>query len=160
MKVSGTGSTAAAGAAAQRSARPTAEGFAPQAGEGAREVAAPGAVAGTSALTSLDVLLALQETPGPTERRKRAIRRAGGLLDALDQVKLALLEDGSDPRSALDRLRSLTRDLRDGTDDLGLESVLDEVETRAAVELAKDEMARKAQALAPDPGGQAQRFAG
>ena len=36
MKVSGTGPTAAAGAA-QRSARPPAEGFAPQASEGARE---------------------------------------------------------------------------------------------------------------------------
>ncbi len=147
MKVNGTGPTAAAGAA-QRSSRPSAEGFAPQASGGAREAAAPGAVAGPSALTSLDVLLALQETPGPTERRKRALRRAGGLLDALDQVKLALLEEGGDPRGALDRLRSLSRDLRDGTDDMGLESVLDEVETRAAVELAKDEMARRARELA------------
>jgi hypothetical protein len=99
-------------------------------------------------LTSLDVLLALQETPGPTERRKRAIRRASGLLDALDQVKLALLDEGSDPRSSLDRLHTLTRDLRDQTEDMGLESVLDEVETRAAVELAKDEMARKAKVFA------------
>jgi hypothetical protein len=31
---------------------------------------------------------------------------------------------------------------------MGLESVLDEVETRAAVELAKDEMARKAKVFA------------
>ena len=147
MKVSGTGSTAAAGAA-QRSGRPSAEGFAPQASDGARESSAPGAVAGTSALTSLDVLLALQETPGPTERRKRAVRRAGGLLDALDQIKLSMLEEGGDPRGALDRLRVLTRDMRDQTDDMGLESVLDEVETRAAVELAKDEMARKAKVLA------------
>jgi len=147
MKVNGTGPTAAA-SAAQRSARPAAEGFAPQASEGARESAASGAVAGTSALTTLDVLLALQETPGPMERRKRAIRRAGGLLDALDQIKLALLEEGGDARGALDRLQSLTRDLRDQTEDMGLESVLDEVETRAAVELAKDEMARKAKDFA------------
>ncbi len=147
MKVNGTGPAAAAGAA-QRSARPSADGFAPQAIEGAREAVAPGAVAGTAALTSLDVLLALQETPGPTERRRRAIRRAGGLLDALDQVKLALLEEGGDPRGALDRLHALTRDLRDQTEDMGLESVLDEVETRAAVELAKGEMARKAEVLA------------
>ncbi len=147
MKVSGTGSTAAAGGA-QRAGRPSAEGFAPQASEGARETAAPGAVSGTAALTSLDVLLALQETPGPTERRKRAIQRAGGLLDALDQVKLALLDEAGDPRGALDRLRALTRDMRDGVEDMGLEAVLDEVDTRAAVELAKDEMAQKAKELA------------
>ncbi len=147
MKVNATGPASAAGAA-QRAARPAADGFAPQASDGAREVVAPGAIAGTAALTSLDVLLALQETPGPMERRKRAIRRAGGLLDALDQVKLALLDQGSDPSSALDRLRGLTRDLRDQTEDIGLESVLDEVETRAAVELAKDEMARKAKVFA------------
>lgn len=143
MKVTGPGPTAGAGSA-QRAGRAAGDGFAPQASDAARESAAPGAVSGTAALTSLDVLLALQETPGPTERRKRAIRRAGGLLDALDQIKLALLDEGSDPRGPLDQLRGLTRDLRDQTDDIGLESVLDAVETRAAVELAKAEMARTA----------------
>jgi hypothetical protein len=76
MRVNGTGLAAAAGAA-QRATRPSAEDFAPQVSDAAREAAAPGAVAGAAALTSLDVLLALQETPGPTERRKRAIRTRG-----------------------------------------------------------------------------------
>jgi hypothetical protein len=36
------------------------------------------------------------------------------------------------------------RDSRSGTEDPALEGVLDEIETRAAVELAKSEMARAA----------------
>ena len=143
MKVSGTGSTPATGVS-QRSARPAADGFAPQAAEGGREAAGAGAAGPVGALSSLDALLALQETPGPTERRKRALKRAGGLLDALDQVKLALLDENGDAQAALMRLKAMVRDFRDQTDDMGLESVLDEVETRAAVELAKAEMAQKA----------------
>ena len=42
----------------------------------------------------MDALLALQEVDGPLERRRRAVRRGGRLLDALDAVKLALLGDG------------------------------------------------------------------
>jgi Class II flagellar assembly regulator len=143
MRVSGTGTAAAAGVS-QRSAQPAAGGFSPEAAEGARESSSTSASGAVGALTSLDALLALQETPGPTERKKRAVRRASGLLDALDQVKLALLDEGGDPRGALERLRAATRDFRDQTDDMGLEAVLDEVETRAAVELAKDEMAQRA----------------
>jgi hypothetical protein len=43
----------------------------------------------------------------------------------------------------MDRLRRAVRDQRDATDDPNLESVLDEIETRAAVELAKLECASK-----------------
>jgi hypothetical protein len=147
MKVSGTGAAGPTGPTS-RAARPAADGFSPQASEGARESAAAGPLGQVSALGSLDALLALQEMHGPLERRKRAIRRAGGLLDALDQIKLALLDEGADPRGALERLRNLARDARDGTEDAGLEGVLDEVDLRTQVELAKDEMARKNRVLA------------
>jgi hypothetical protein len=143
MKVGGTGAASGAGATS-RSARPAAGGFAPQSGGSVRETAATGAMGGVAALGSLDALLALQETPGPLERRRRAVRRANQLLDSLDQIKLAMLDGAADPRSALEQLRTLSRDARDGTEDLGLESLLDEVDLRTEVELAKDEMARKA----------------
>lgn len=141
MKVVST-SGAAGASGPTRSTRPAAEGFTAEAAASSREPASTGAPSGVGALSSLDALLALQEAPNPMERRKRAIRRAGGLLDALDQVKLAMLEEGGDPRVALDRLRRMAQDAREGTDDLGLESVLDEVDIRAEVELAKEEMRR------------------
>ena len=144
MRVTSAGTAAAAGATS-RAARGPAGDFTPQGADGARESAAPSSLSSAGALTSLDALLALQEAPGPGERRRRAVKRARGLLDALDQVKLAMLDEGVGVRGALDQLQAVVRDMRDETDDPGLEGVLDEVETRAAVELAKDEMARRAQ---------------
>lgn len=61
----------------------------------------------------------------------------------LDDVKLSLL-DGGNPMVALERLRGAVREQREGTEDPRLEGVLDEIETRAAVELAKQEMSRAA----------------
>ncbi len=118
------------------------EGFAPSAASAAGETSASVRVGGVAALGSLDALLALQQTGSPLERKRRAIRRAGGLLDALDQVKLALLDESADPASALERLRLIVRDARAGTDEAALEGVLDEVDVRAEVELAKAEILR------------------
>ena len=92
---------------------------------------------------NVDAILALQEMGGPLERRRRAVRRAGRLLDVLDDVKLGLLA-GDMSQAKLDALRTAIRDEREGTEDARLEGVLDEIETRAAVELAKLECARRA----------------
>ena len=106
--------------------------------------AAPAARAGaTSGIASLDALLALQDVGGPLERRRRAVSRAGRILDVLDEVKVALL-DGEVSPDALRRLTAAVRDQRENTEDSRLESVLDEIETRAAVEMAKLEAARAA----------------
>ena len=148
MKVGGASGAAATGGAS-RIAKPPSEGFAPQASAGARETAASAGASSVGAVTSLDALLALQETPGPLERRKRAIKRAGGLLDVLDKVKLSLL-DGSDPGHALRQLSIAVRESRDETGDAGLEDVLDHIETRAAVELAKEEMTHRITGMAHD----------
>ncbi len=141
MKVTGPGVTGAAGysGGAKRTA---AGGFAPTGPSESREASAAGMAGGVSAAT-LDALIALQATPSALERRRRAVGRAGRLLDVLDDVKLSLLEGGN-PRMALERLRGAVREQREGTEDARLEGVLDEIETRAAVELAKQEMARAA----------------
>jgi hypothetical protein len=100
-------------------------------------------LSGPASVSSLGALLALQEVGGPLERRRKAVNRAGRILDVLDDVKVALLEGGL-PASALSRLVSAIREQREGTDDPGLEGLLNEIETRAVVELAKLEMARAA----------------
>jgi len=142
MKVGGSSSVGGAGAAYAPS-RPVAGGFS-LGGAGAAADAAPMARAtGATGVASLDALLALQEVGGPLERRRKAVRRAGRILDVLDEVKLALLEGGLPP-AALERLVAAIREERGGTDDPGLEGLLDEIETRAAVEMAKLEMARAA----------------
>jgi hypothetical protein len=91
----------------------------------------------------VEALLALQDVGGPLERKRRAVRRAGRILDVLDGIKLALLE-GELSGEDLDRLRRAVRDERANTDDPALEAVLDDIELRAAVEVAKLEQATHA----------------
>jgi hypothetical protein len=95
-------------------------------------------------VASVDALLALQEADGPLERRRKAVRRAGRLLDGLEAVKLSLL-GGAPARAALDSLARAAREERfraEGDD--RLQGLLDQIEARAAVELAKAEMSRRA----------------
>ena len=101
---------------------------------------------GVSRLTGVmgvDALLALQDVGGPLERKRRAVRRAGRILDVLDEIRLKLL-DGEMSLGELDRLRRALRDERALTDDPKLEGLLDEIELRAAVEMAKLECAASA----------------
>jgi Class II flagellar assembly regulator len=140
MKVGSSSGVNGAGAAYAPS-RPAAGGFSLASAGGASDAAPMARTAGPTGVTSLDVLLALQEVDGPLERRRKAVRRAGRILDVLDEVKLALL-DGHLPPAALERLMAAVREERGGADDPRLEGLLDEIETRAAVELAKLEMAK------------------
>jgi hypothetical protein len=121
--------------------RPTAGGFSVAGSSGAGEAAPTARLAATTGIGSIDALLLLQEVGGPLERRRKAVRRAGQILDVLDEVKLALL-DGGAPPEALDRLMTAVRQERARTDDPRLEEILNEIETRAAVELAKLELSR------------------
>jgi hypothetical protein len=142
MKVSNSTSLGSA-AAVRTGAPPPASGFALPGGLSAPEVAHASPALGMTGISSLDALLALQEVSSPLERRRKAVRRAGRILDVLDDIKVALLGGDLTPL-ALDRLLSAVREQREGADDPGLEAVLGEIETRAAVEIAKLEMARAA----------------
>jgi hypothetical protein len=113
---------------------------------GAGEAQGPsqtGGVSATSGIMGVDALLALQDVGGPLERRRKAVSRASRILDVLDEVKVALLEGSLSPHQ-LERLSRALRDERALTDDPKLEAVLEEIEVRAAVEMAKLEQARRA----------------
>ncbi len=106
----------------------------------APEAGAASSVSATRGVMGVEALLALQDVGGPLERKRRAVRRAGRILDVLDEIKVSLLE-GALSSADLDRLRRAVRDEREGTEDPALEAVLDEIELRAAVEVAKLERA-------------------
>ena len=106
------------------------------AAEAAETAGATARALGPTGIGSIDALLALQAVGGSLERRRRALRRADKILDVLDEVKISLLE-GEVPANALSNLVKAVQQTRDSTDDPGLESVLNEIETRAAVEIAK-----------------------
>ncbi len=138
MKV--TGSNGVSGPnRARKSGAASGDGFSPStaaqsASSGAPAAAAP--LSGATAVGSIDALMALQGAGDSLEARKQATDRAFSLLDILDDLKIALLE-GSIPRDTLMRLMDTLQSQRDATHDPQLEAALDEVELRAAVELAK-----------------------
>lgn len=93
-------------------------------------------VAAAAPLTSL-ALVQLQELPDPLqERRRRAVRRAGALLDELDALQLRLLDEATAPED-LQALVTLLRQRAEASGHPGLDALLRQLETRAAVELAK-----------------------
>jgi hypothetical protein len=142
MKV--TGPSGPAGAAGARST--PAQGAASEFSISTPSLSTPAGVtaaASVNAVSTLEALMALQEVGGPLERRRRAVWRADKILDALDGLKIELLEGELNP-AALERLTRAVREQRSMTDDPALEGLLDQVETRAAVELAKLEGPRVA----------------
>lgn len=92
--------------------------------------------AGAAPMSSVGALLALQEVADPLTGKRRARERGRRLLDALDEVRVGLLT-GSIPPSVLGELARLVGEARDQVDDPGLTAVLDEIDLRAQVELAK-----------------------
>lgn len=142
MKVTGTG-----GVSQASGAKPARAGG----GDGFRIVGAPASAApaqvssagGVGGVMGVEALLALQDVESPTERKRRSVRRAGRLLDELDGLKIALL-GGELSHAQLEGLGRAIREQRAATDDPKLEGLLDEIETRAAVELAKLEVASHA----------------
>ncbi|MBI3440758.1 MAG: flagellar assembly protein FliX [Proteobacteria bacterium] len=103
---------------------------------GEAEAQAP--VSRVSPLGALDTLLALQGADGGTseEARKRAKRRGADLLDHLDKIRTGLLT-GELSQRALQQLSQTISSHRDSAIDPKLAEILDEIELRARVELAK-----------------------
>lgn len=95
-----------------------------------------GSAANLRAISSVDALIALQGVEDPTERKKRAVARGRNALDALDALKLGVLDGTLDP-SMLARLKVAADGLDQGSGDPGLDAVLGEIDLRVAVELAK-----------------------
>lgn len=140
MKV--TGPSAPTNSTASRPAR-AAGGFSLSSSASATPAPAATASAGPAGVAGLSALMALQGVESATERRRRAIRRGGGLLDRLDELKLALLS-GEAGEGALERLGQGLREERTEDDDPGLTDLLNQIDLRAAVELAKAETRRSA----------------
>lgn len=97
-------------------------------------------VAGPGPLASLDSLLALQEVEDSTQGRSRGLKHGEQLLDMLDQIRDGLLSGGI-PKETLQRLSHAVSKREDDFTDPRLQSVLDEIDLRAQVELAKLEQA-------------------
>jgi hypothetical protein len=102
------------------------------AGEGA---AAP-AVSSVKSAPPVESVLAAQEVDDPGERPAKARRRAEDILDQLENVRHGLLA-GAFSRRELESLARLVRIGRLQVDEPRLAEILDQIELRAEIELAK-----------------------
>lgn len=133
MRILGTNGTSAP--AAGNAAKRTSSGTFSLETENTTKSSAP--AAGMRSIGGLDTLLALQEgVDGPTEKRRRAVKRGRSALDALDALKLGLLS-GTLDTGALARLKTAASGLSEATGDPGLDTVMAEIDLRVEVELAK-----------------------
>ncbi len=103
-------------------------------GGGARGPAAPASALRT--VGGIDALIALQGLEDPTERRRQALKRGRLALDALEELKIALL-GGALSQATLSKLQAAAGTLKGSSGDAGLDGVLDEIELRVEVEIAK-----------------------
>lgn len=89
-----------------------------------------------AAAADIDAILALQAVEDPAvAKKKRAMRRGASLLDMLDAIKADLLI-GRVGADQLDQLMVLLGEVRERSMP-GLDAVLDDIELRVRVELAK-----------------------
>jgi hypothetical protein len=103
---------------------------------GGADRAAAANVSGAAPVNAVDALLALQEVGDDSGADAKARQRGEDLLDRLDEIRLALLE-GRLSEAVLHRLSDLAAKKRGQVRDPKLAEILDEIELRAAVELAK-----------------------
>ncbi len=139
MKVSGTGAGSSATGGSRRVSKSDGGGAFRQVLAGAMDAPAPVQQAEqASALAGVDALLMVQAVDGPLERdaRRRLVRRGEELLDKLEEIRRGLLL-GTVPASALADLATMVRARREACQDPRLAALLDEIELRAEVEIAK-----------------------
>lgn len=102
------------------------------------ETAGASGAGGAASIARLDALLSLQEAGDPTseEAARRAKKRGLLLLDELDRLRMGLLT-GEVTQGQLGQLERMLQTHRDQVMDPVLNSVLDEIDLRVQVELAK-----------------------
>ena len=94
------------------------------------------AMSGTAPLTSVNSLLALQEMPSSTSGRSKGLQRADHLLEHLDAIRHGLLFGQISKKRLNDIVKALEVQ-RDKDIDPDLVELINEIELRAKVELAK-----------------------
>lgn len=98
--------------------------------------------AATQSIASLDALLAAQEVEDPTQKaaKKRARLRSNNILDKLEEVRIKMLCGNLTVGHMID-VADVVASHRDKVDDPRLTAIMDEIDLRAQVEIAKMQVA-------------------
>ena len=109
---------------------------------GADETEAPAHTSATGVIAGIDALLAAQETDDPAHRaaKKRMRARGEDVLKQLDKIRLGMLTGTLSVGNLLD-VADVVASHRERINDPQLSSLLDEIDLRAQIEIAKMRMA-------------------
>jgi len=93
---------------------------------------------GVGTIGAVDSVFALQEVPDATDQRSRAMAITYGkdMLDRLDELRVGIL-NGVFSKSRLAELAQSLRKQRQNSDDAQLNEIIEEIELRAEIEIAK-----------------------
>ena len=96
------------------------------------------AVDNSAPVGAMKSILAVQEVPDATDGRSKGVllRYGDELLESLDEIRLAILS-GTISKDRLAGLAQRLREKRQTCDDPRLNDIIDEIELRAEVEVAK-----------------------
>ena len=104
--------------------------------EASAEPGPAAALSGAAPVSGLDALLSLQSVEGRAEGERQAKEQAHRLLDGLDMLRADILS-GEIPVARLERIAEMAGRVRAKLDDPRLAAIVDDVDLRAQVELAK-----------------------
>ena len=97
------------------------------------------AVASSNRISSVDAVVGLQEITGDNTDERGAKNRANLILDKLEDIRMGLLM-GQIPKSNLDEFSRILIVARENSIDANLLEIIEDIELRAKIELAKLEM--------------------
>ena len=97
------------------------------------------AVATSNRISSVDSVVALQEITGDNTDERGAKSRANLILDKLEDIRMGLLM-GQIPKSNLEELSKILILARENSIDSNLLEIIEDIELRAKIELAKLEI--------------------
>jgi hypothetical protein len=141
MKITGYGSIGAAGGSKKAGKTGASGSFADiLAASGATEPAGVGATSDVAALAAVNNMLALQEISEEDVRRRKLVQQGHNLLDVLEKLRRQLLI-GNMPAHLLQELSRNIALQKQSVIDPQLTALMEDIELRAAVELAKLEKA-------------------
>ena len=136
MRINGTnriGSVASGGARRSGGARPAFP-------DGGSDAAKPsGATRAAQSIAGIDAIVTIQSVGDALSSKKRAVRRGNAMLDLLDELRIDLLS-GDISSHKLGRLMRLVDEKLPNIEPGPVRDVLEEIELRARVEIAKREL--------------------
>ena len=97
------------------------------------------AVAATNRISSVDAVVGLQEITGDNTDERGAKNRANLILDKLEDIRMGLLL-GQIPKTNLEELSKILILARENSIDSNLLEIIEDIELRAKIELAKLEI--------------------